>query len=372
MKTTEFRSMLKKNSLVFFTYKKLTDELYRSNYLDYLLQNQIKSRETIRKELDLMKEYWKCDPMNYYRYRLYEKDISSEELLDYVPPFYFYNYYVPSIYSEAKIREAESKILMNKYLASKNVSVPREVCTVIKGNIFSNGDMLDYDGFIRKLQQSGSDRFFMKPDRGRGGRGIYRIEKIGRELFINNEFLSGEYFNEITGRQDFLVQEGLVQRNDIMQVYPHSVNTLRVITQNFNGKPVISVVMFRMGRKGAFVDNSSSGGISTNVNLSTGVIGRYAIDLDNNMKFDRHPDSGFRYEGFTIAGWDEIKEQILDFAGKTPEFPDIGWDIAITGEGIKVIEMNLNYGIDLQCIVGGLRRMLNIVPFESPVRCNKG
>ncbi|MGE5418967.1 MAG: hypothetical protein ACM3UT_02230, partial [Chloroflexota bacterium] len=69
MRTTEFRAELKKNSLVFFTYQKLTDELYRSGYIDFLLKKQIKSTHSIRKELALMEDYWKCDPMNYYRYR---------------------------------------------------------------------------------------------------------------------------------------------------------------------------------------------------------------------------------------------------------------------------------------------------------------
>lgn len=366
MKTTEIRSALKKNSLVFFTYKKLTDDLYRSNYIDYILKKQNKTAKTIRKELDLMKDFWKCDPMNYFRYRLYEKKLSEDELLDYIPPYYFYNYYVPFIYDDVAVSQAESKILMHDYLSSRKVSVPAHVASITGGKIFSDGEILDYSGLIRKLRNSDSTCFFMKPEKGRGGKGIYRIEKTGTEFFINDEFISREYFREITRRNNYLIQEGVIQRSDIMKVHPYSVNTLRVITQNFDGNPVISVVMLRMGRNRTFVDNGCSGGISMNVDLQTGMIASHAIDLENNIRFDRHPDTGFRFEGFVIEGWNEIKRQILDFAAKTPEFPDIGWDIAITSDGIKAIELNLNYGIDFQGIVGGLRRRLNIVPYKYP------
>lgn len=371
MKITEIRAGLKKNSLVFFTYKKLTDDLYRSGYADYILKKQVKSKEIIREELGLMEEYWRCDPMAYFRYRLYEKKLSREELLDYIPPYYFYNYYVPSIYSEQKIRDAASKILMNDYLTSRQVNVPVLVAIVTAGKILSAGKQTGYNGLIRKLRKSDSAVFFMKPEIGRGGKGIFRIEKIGMEFFINDEIMSHEYFMKLTVKQNYIIQEGVIQRSDLMKIYPFSVNTIRILTQNFDNNPVISAAVFRVGRRGTFVDNASSGGISMNVDLETGKIASHAMDIENNIKFERHPDTGFSFEGFAFAGWQEICREILCFASKTPEFPEIGWDIAITQDGIKAIEINLNYGIDLhQGIGAGLRRKLNIVPYRFPKKCS--
>ena len=249
MNATQFRSMLKKNSLVFFTYKKLTDNLYRSNFIDYLFKDQIKSRETIKKELDILRDYWKCDPMSYYRYRLYEKNLTRDELLDYIPPYYFYNYYVPSIYDENKIREAANKILMNNYFISRKIETPNTIAIVIEGRIFSGKEIIDYGRFIEKLMKSGATRFFMKPDNGKGGKGIFRMEKIGREIFINNEFLSRELFMELISDQNYIIQEGIIQRSDFMSLYPGSVNTLRVITQNFGGVARISVRHSAYGSK---------------------------------------------------------------------------------------------------------------------------
>lgn len=369
MKTSEIRGKLKRSSFVFVTYKKLTDGLYRSSVIDYWMQKKYKPRKTVKMELNLMKDYWKCDTMNYFRYRLYERTLTREELLDYIPSFYFYNRYVPSIYSETRIKEAASKIMMNNYFSSRSIKAPVVIAVITKKNIYnSRGEIIDYARFVEDMKKSDSHVFFMKPDKGQGGKGIYRIEKSGGDLLINRKVITRDYLCKITERHDYIIQEGVTQRSDITGIYPLSVNTLRVVTQNFDGKPRISVAMFRMGRNGTFVDNTSSGGISTGIDLETGMIGKYAIDLEKNRKFDRHPDTGFVFEGFIIKRWDEIKAGIIDFATKTPEFPDVGWDIAIVEDGIVAIEFNLNYGIDLQGIVGGLRRMLSIDPFTAPVK----
>jgi len=237
---------------------------------------------------------------------------------------------------------------------------------VVKGKIYSEGKQIDYHSFIDNLRTSDAQNFFMKPENGQGGKGILRIEKNKGDFLINNKIVTKESFDEILSRQDYLIQEGIVQRKDMMEIYPHSVNTLRVVTQNFNGDPHISAITLRMGRNGTFVDNSSSGGLSSYLDMKTGRIAEYAIDHDFSKKFDHHPDTGFVFKGFEISDWEKIKKSILDLARKTSDFPDIGWDIGIVEGGIVVIEMNLNWGIDMQGVVGGMRRVLNIDPFIAP------
>ena len=61
----------------------------------------------------------------------------------------------------------------------------------------------------------------------------------------------------------------------------------------------------------------------------------------------------------------------MEFAGKGTEFPDLGWDIAITEDGIVAVEFNIEYAIDVQGVVGGMRRKLNIDPFRKPVAIGK-
>lgn len=366
MKTTEIRSMLKRNSLLFQTYMKLTDDLYRTNIIDFYLHRQVKSRDRIRRELDLMRAYWKCNPINYFRFRLYERDLSDEELLDYIPQYYFYNFYVPSIYDNARIRYAASKILMNDYMISRNIRTPRAIARVVDGKIIHEGIKIHFGEFSEILKKADSARFFIKPEMGKGGKGISIIEKVEGTLFVSSRLLTEDLFKGIVGQHSFLIQEGIIQRSDMMEIYPGSVNTLRVITQNFGGEARIVAVLFRMGRDGKYVDNAGSGGIAAAIDLDTGTISDYAQAIKkNNIRYECHPDTGFRFGGFVLRDWENIKSGILDFAAKASDFPDVGWDIAVTEEGPVAIEMNLNYGIDLQRIVGGLRRRMNIEPYKS-------
>lgn len=366
MRVSELRTRLKRSSFVFFTFKKLTDHLYRSNLYDYIKTKNVKPREVIRKEMALMKEYWKCDPMCYYRYRLFEKDLSMEELLDYIPPYYFFNFYIPSVYSESQIKESENKILMNDYYTSRNIRVPVLAAVALKGHIFGNdGEVQDFRGLIEILKASPAASFFMKPATGKGGKGISRIEKSGSEFIINNEQFNEKLFMSAIKSQDYIIQETVIQRSDLKQINPASVNTLRAITQNIDGKGRLCIIYMRVGRNGTFVDNIGAGGISVPIDFNTGVMGKYAYRQGNNTRFDKHPDTGFRFEGFVISDWEKIKSGIVDFASKAKEFPALGWDIAIAEDGIVAIESNTMFGIDFQGLYGGMRRKLDIYPFSG-------
>ena len=365
MKLIDVRSALKRNRIVFSTYKKFTDNDYRSNLIDYLIKKDGKTRKTIKEEISLIKDYWKCDTMYYYRYRLYEKELTTEELLDYVPPYYFYNFYMPTMYDESRRNIADSKMRMHEFFVSKNIDTPPLAATIRYGKIYdSGGERISYKGLMAILRKSGCPKFFLKPDTGRGGKGIYRLEKIRSEIFINDDLIDEDYFASLTKNKDFVIQESISQRKDLKAIYPASVNTLRVITQFREKKGRICAIILRMGRNGSFVDNSSIGGIFTSVDTSTGNISKTGHLLHSNMKHEKHPDTGFSFDGFTLHEWGNIKQGIISIAEKAPEFPDIAWDIAITNDGIKVIEFNLNYGLDqLQCCIGGMRRRLNINPY---------
>jgi hypothetical protein len=349
---------------MFFTYKKLTDRDYRLNFRDYPDGKNHKPKETVKKELSMIKGFWKCDPMHYYRYRLYEKDLSYDELIDYIPPYYFYNYHMPLVINAATLPITESKILLHEYLLSKKIETPVTVAIVKKGRIFNlSGVLLTLNEFSEKINASGSSLFFVKPAGGKGGKGIFTIRKNDDELYINNSPYDEKTFSNLIVNNDFIVQEALIQRSDISSINPTSVNTLRVITQFEGGEYKISAVVLRIGRKGSFVDNSAQGGISVNVDTESGNLNRYAYTEHTNERFERHPDTGFIFGGFIINKWSLIRQEILEYAGEATEFREVAWDIAVLEDRISVIELNLNYGIDhLQCCIGGMRRKLNINP----------
>lgn len=365
MDLMNLRKTLKKYDILFSTFRKITDRAYRQNYWDYLKNRKVKPGKIRKKELSLIKNYWGCDPMIYYKYRLFEKDLTNEQILDYIPPYFFYNIYIPAVYHDGKAFDiAKSKIRQNDFFASKGIDTPLKIASILSGSIYDrNGQTCNFDNLISFLEESDAENFFMKPDDGRGGRGISRIEKRNGKIMVEDNILDEQLLHRLTGKTNFIIQEGIVQRADFMNIYPHSVNTLRTVTQNFNGVPKIIAVVLRMGRNGLFVDNASSGGIFAFIDNETGLMSPEAQGLFDMKSYKTHPDTGFRFEGYTIPGWENIRQSILKIAASTPELPDVAWDITVTDKGIKVVEINLFYGIDLlQRSFGGMRRKLNVTP----------
>lgn len=364
MKISELKKRLKKSQLLFFAYKKLTDKDYLANYKDYLLNKDTKPVDVVEKEMAQIRNFWKCDPMHYYRYRLFEKSLTYDELIDYIPAYYFYNYHMDSLYGNSGMPVTESKIRLNDYFAERKIETAVPVAIIRKGKIYSpTGAEMFFSDLIRAMLVSESEKFFVKPDMGKGGKGIFLINRLWGRLYNGNELFNEKSFEEKTDHGDYIIQESLVQRSDISSINPTSVNTLRVITQFTGNGYKISAVVIRIGRNKSFVDNSAQGGISVNIDIETGEFGKYAFTEHTTERFDRHPDTGFVFEGFVLEGWEKIKNDILEYASLTPEFPELGWDIAVLPDRIRVIELNINYGIDhLQCCIGGMRRKLNINP----------
>lgn len=364
MKIDDIRKRLKKNKFVFFTYKKLTDSDYRSGLKEFKKGDGLKSKETVKKEISLFKSYWNCDPMEYYRYRLFEKELSEDELLDYIPKYYFYNYYMPRVYDKIDLSITDSKIRMMDYFVGKKIETPVALAIIKKGIFFEDQNRkLLYEELVGKMLKSDSSVYFVKPDDGQGGKGIFTIVKKNNNLYIDDRLLDEKTLIRKTTNNYFVLQEGIIQRSDINRINPTSVNTLRVITQKFNGVFKISAVVIRIGRNGSFVDNSCQGGISVKIDIEKGMLNKYGFTEHTNERFEEHPDTHFKFDGFVIQNWDKIRTQILEFANKTSEFPEIGWDIAVLENGITVIEINTYYALELlQCCCGGMRRNLNVYP----------
>ena len=157
----DVKSVIKKNKFCFFIVRKWFDKDYRSNYKNYKMMKHAKSEKQINKELELVKYYWGCDPMHYFRYRLFEKDINNDEILDYIPPYYFYNFYMPNAYKGINISLYDSKIFINGLFLKKRIKTATVLAIVKKKSILSpDYGLINYDKLIEVLHESKSTKFF--------------------------------------------------------------------------------------------------------------------------------------------------------------------------------------------------------------------
>lgn len=360
------RSSLKKSHFLHLIYTLCTDKKVRRGYFRYIrLGIYKKPKIKVRQELDLVYKYWNYPPYHYYRYKLYEKELTQDQILDYIPPYFYYN-----IYWEKRNRELDQTLYQSKFfqhqLFAKNNIPALEIVATIKDNVLYNPEYVSItiNQLIEKHLKTNNNALFCKPEYGRGGKGIVFLSMKDNVIHLNNKPISADKIMQVfkTGA-DYIIQERFVQSEHMAKINRSSVNTLRIYTQINDGKAVLPACILRMGVNNSFVDNLSQGGLMNVINVENGSLSDYAQIKLEDKKYYIHPDSKYVFKGSKIKDWQEIKSHILKFSELLNECKDLGWDIAIGDNGFKVLEINIAHGIDHpQMVFGGMRRILRVYP----------
>jgi hypothetical protein len=196
------------------------------------------------------------------------------------------------------------------------------------------GDLGAFAAAIDELRsRSGSGSVFAKPVEGGRGEDCRRIDAPGADL--------AALYAQTRSRR-FLFQETLTQHPALDAIYPHSVNTIRVLTCTQAGAPpAVVAAVLRLGVGGSTVDNASQGGIFVGVDLETGrllPLARRFFKLGGDVHAT-HPDTGFRFAGFELPYFGDA----LAIAGRAAaqvSHEVVGWDLAVTEAGVVLIEGN--------------------------------
>lgn len=173
---------------------------------------------------------------------------------------------------------------------------------------------------------------FAKPLNASKGEGALAFE-------ISNEAEASKAFDKMReGR--YIVEKRIMQHPEMARWNESSVNTVRVPA--FLNKEGFHLLppFFRIGRKGAIVDNAGAGGVYANINPETGVIYTKGFDEHGNY-YDVHPDTGLKFEGYQMPQWKELINLVEEVHRKCmPSHIYIGWDFALTENGWVLIEGN--------------------------------
>lgn len=176
------------------------------------------------------------------------------------------------------------------------------------------------------------------------------------KISLNNKVVSFQEFLKFIGKGNWIIQERITNQNpEFAAFHPQSINTVRIITVKRGNNINVIGSFLRVGVNGSYTDNSSSGGISVGIDLENGTLKKYGLYKPGfGTKCDRHPNSGIIFEGYKIPKWKEIVEYTkrahLLFYG----LHSIGWDVAITDDGIMIIEGNDNWDtLGVQLYSGG-------------------
>ncbi len=324
-----------------------------------------KPKSQIKEEMNFCKKFWGCYPLHYYRYDLYrkEKQLSQTELLSYIPEFFFYYLFLPYYDSTKYAALVTDKNITEQLFRSLAIRQAHTICKLITGRIYTRKLVeTDFDTIGKKVEEKKYEKIFVKPLDGQGGHGIYIFHRnrSGQYVTKHDDVLTEDFLNDIGAKNNYIVQPGLMQHHEVSKIYPRSVNTFRIATENKNGNVRVLCATLRMGRAGNEVDNSAQDGIITRIDTGTGRMGHYATS-EQCEYFEKHPDTNFVFRNYEFANWNKIEEFAVESAKKLPQFTYLGWDIALTEEGPLAVETNLGFGLDhYQVVLGGLKHVFGI------------
>lgn len=197
-----------------------------------------------------------------------------------------------------------------------------------------DSDKMTLDEFINLCKHKKA--LFIKPLDAYEGKGIRRVEAPTSEYEVKR------LFDELK-KSHFIIEQELGQHPQ-MVFGNKSVNTIRIntILGKDNSVHFFKPVL-RTGIGDAVVDNYNAGGVEYAVDIDSGIITMPGY-RGGAMTEIFHPGTDIKMVGYQIPTWDKVIEKVTEAARHIPQCRYIGWDVAITPEGVEFIEGNHNPG----------------------------
>lgn len=265
-----------------------------------------------------------------------------------------------------EINGAYKFILDNKLvfeeIFGKYTRVPENYAWIHNGQVLAlHGLQVGNDNIFTFLLEKGQT-ILKWLDRG-GGSGTYLFENREGTLFANGNPISEQELRTIVHREgEALLCEYITQSGFAASLYPYTTNTIRMACARKPGatKPELLAAVQRIGCKGSIpVDNLSSGGMVSQIDLETGMLTSCIAKLgkmENRLKpFACHPDTNAPIAGKVIPNWQQLKAEVVSLTEKVPYLNFVAWDVLLTKDGFCIIEGNASSGCALFQLEHGVR-----------------
>lgn len=265
-------------------------------------------------------------------------------------------------YRSRYINDPFDVMLNNKVITTEALRQYIRIPEIYAVNV--RGDTFDFCGNKLSPREAvdvikAKEDCFLKPFGKGKGVGVSRFRCAGGKFYRDGEKIAqGNLEKMLRVCRDWYLSETVRQHEYAEKLYDKTTNTIRLITVR-NPRTQKLKVLFAVQRVGTSatvpVDNASKGGLVCKIDLETGRLSE-ARCLKNRNVYEKHPDSGAEFRETTIPGWMEMKEEILNLAGKFPYLHFVAWDILKAENGQNcVIEANTSSGVNIIQLWGGQR-----------------
>lgn len=217
-----------------------------------------------------------------------------------------------------------------KYLNSKHLFNERFAPYINRKWLYSRN--MEFGQFNALCESNNA--LIIKPEDGVEGVGVYRQE-------IPNDKESRKQLYASLHAQSYMIEEVLVQ-HPAMVFNNTSVNTVRAHSIiDRKGEVHILKMLLRVGVGDSVVDNYAQGGCVYELDRRTGHIISPSL-MKSGEEVYTHPGSDIFVLGRVVPNWDKVISGIKHAHKLLPECRFIGWDLAVTTDGIELIEGNHN------------------------------
>lgn len=199
---------------------------------------------------------------------------------------------------------------------------------------------------------------FIKPTKGKGGRGCERWDWAGEGKW--RRFPSGETHDEkgllahvkaLAHAREFLIQKRAVNHPELRDLCGAALSSMRMMSVvRPDGDVEVLFAVFKISGQGdSVVDNFHAGGNVCKVDMASGELGP-ATDWGIKQPgrwLNHHPVTGAPITGRILPLWRETVEVVRQAHLAINDRVAVGWDVAITDQGPRIIEGNGQFGLDM-------------------------
>lgn len=210
------------------------------------------------------------------------------------------------------------------------------------------------DAFLAWVGDGPLENFVLKPLDGVKGTGVKSIgERLAdgagwREL-PGGQAVTAEalwsFCEAFLKKTDIMVQERLRPHPVLQNILPDVLHTVRIVTYDSDEVTIVDAIL-RVGRGQGPADNLAKGGLMVPIDIATGICGQPTMIVDGVPQAqDCHPVTGTRITGTQLPDWEAACKLAIRAAQIFKHHKSVGWDIALTSEGLVLLEGNWHYDL---------------------------
>ncbi len=289
------------------------------------------------KDLLILTFLYTTPPRFYYSYRLYQ--CSQIEWFDFI-----YTHELPYWHNMISPRPsvASCLLLSNKAVFSQ-VMLQRGIPAVKTSHHIINGKDVNDMALFQKQS------LFLKPSKGSRKQGCFTLlfnhasgqyQLQGKGACVDENIAIKTLITEQSQRQEYLIQPLLINHTWFSKfLRPTQLITLRIITV-FDGEKseCISAIMEIP------VSESLNQVIPVGIDITTGRL--FPCEVPYKIPDDRRKIID-AFEGQILPYWQEATTIAKDAHLSCGDITTVGWDLALTNQGIKILEGNINWGVEV-------------------------